>query len=208
MTQASGIPPFTGFPGFAPSDMFDKMMSMMRLTPFGSASASSSPMMAVNVDELEKRIADMRAVEQWLKLNLSMLQSAIQTLEVQRATVATLQAFGSFAQASMSGPKTKPEEIKKEPKPSDKAKPEAAEANGPAAFDPSGWWNLLQSQFNQIAQFAMTQGQAMEASATSTAPTTSDKPESAAANTQTASAKTAAAKRAKRPGKTPDEKSD
>ncbi len=65
-----------------------------------------SDMMAplTNVEELDKRITDMRAVEQWLKLNLNMLQSAIQALEVQRATLATLRAFGAFAQSSMARP--------------------------------------------------------------------------------------------------------
>src|SRR6202012_4288011 len=94
---------------------------MMRLTPFGSAFpgvqtgaaqglgpslSMMSDMMAplTNVEELDKRITDMRAVEQWLKLNLNMLQSAIQALEVQRATLATLRAFGAFAQQSMSQP--------------------------------------------------------------------------------------------------------
>src|SRR5690349_24800024 len=97
------------------------MWGMMRLTPFGAAFPGTSPasaqgfvpslsmmsdMMAplTNVEELDKRITDMRAVEQWLKLNLNMLQSAIQALEVQRATLATLRAFGAFAQSSMSQP--------------------------------------------------------------------------------------------------------
>jgi len=120
MTDTPGAtPPFSGFPGFPPGEMLERMWDMMRLTPFGSAfsgaQAGSTPglgpslsmmsdMMAplTNVEELDKRITDMRAVEQWLKLNLSMLQSAIQALEVQRATLATLRAFGAFAQTSMS----------------------------------------------------------------------------------------------------------
>src|SRR5579863_3444897 len=116
--NAGAMPPFPGFPGFPPAEMLDKMWDMMRLTPFGSAFSGLQPgaaqgfspsmsamsdMMSplMSVEELDKRITDMRAVEQWLKLNLNMLQSAIQALEVQRATLATLRAFGSFAQASM-----------------------------------------------------------------------------------------------------------
>ena len=34
-----------------------------------------------DVDELEKRIKDMKAVEGWLRMNLSMLQMTIQGLE-------------------------------------------------------------------------------------------------------------------------------
>src|SRR5690606_22348330 len=47
----------------------------------------------MSVEEMDKRIADLRAVENWLRMNLSMLSSTIQGLEVQRATVATLRSF-------------------------------------------------------------------------------------------------------------------
>ncbi len=48
----------------------------------------------LDVEELDKRIADLRAVEQWLNLNLSMLRTTVQSLEVQRNTIATLKSFG------------------------------------------------------------------------------------------------------------------
>jgi hypothetical protein len=48
----------------------------------------------LDVNELEKRIADLRAVEQWLELNAGILRTTIQTLEVQRATIATLKGIG------------------------------------------------------------------------------------------------------------------
>ncbi|WP_321785603.1 PhaM family polyhydroxyalkanoate granule multifunctional regulatory protein [Paraburkholderia sp. J94] len=180
MTDSAGaVPPFPGFPGFPPAEMLDRMWGMMRLTPFGSAFPGSEPgagqglgpslsMMSdmmtplTNIEELDKRITDLRAVEQWLKLNLSMLQSAIQALEVQRATLSTLRAFGAFAQAQMSPP---PEPERAAPHQAE-AKPGASadgdanapdDAAPPPGFDASGWWNLLQSQFNQLAQFAMAQ---------------------------------------------------
>lgn len=213
MTDTPGsTPPFPGFPSFSPTEMLERMWGMMRLSPLGSglpgaqAGAGLSPSLSMmsdmmapltNVEELDKRITDMRAVEQWLKLNLSMLQSAIQALEVQRATLATLRAFGAFAQASMTQPQAAasaaaatpprspapsgwphPEAPKDEPaaarwsahahKADEKgdeanAASEASESSGSSEssdtppFDASAWWNLLQSQFNQIAQFAMTQ---------------------------------------------------
>lgn len=40
-----------------------------------------------DVDELEKRLVDLKAVEGWLKMNLSMLQMTIQTLEMQCTTL-------------------------------------------------------------------------------------------------------------------------
>ena len=48
----------------------------------------------LDTDELEKRITDLKAVEGWLKTNLSVLQMTIQGLEVQRATLTALQAIG------------------------------------------------------------------------------------------------------------------
>lgn len=54
----------------------------------------------LSVDELDKKIADLKAVESWLNLNLGMLRGTIQALEVQRGTLATLKAMSdSMAQA-------------------------------------------------------------------------------------------------------------
>lgn len=51
----------------------------------------------VDTDELGKRITEMKAVEGWLKTNLSMLQMTIQGLEMQRATLMTLQSMSQSA---------------------------------------------------------------------------------------------------------------
>ncbi|APR04587.1 PhaM family polyhydroxyalkanoate granule multifunctional regulatory protein [Thauera chlorobenzoica] len=53
----------------------------------------------LDVDELDKRIADMKAVEGWLKMNLNMLQMSIQGLEMQRAALAAVKAMSQQAQA-------------------------------------------------------------------------------------------------------------
>ena len=47
----------------------------------------------LDTNELEKRITDLKAVEGWLKNNISMLQMTIQGLEMQRATLSALQAI-------------------------------------------------------------------------------------------------------------------
>ncbi|KUY87927.1 alginate biosynthesis protein AlgP [Burkholderia territorii] len=182
-TDASGSNPFAGFAGFKPADMLDRMWDMMRMSPFGGMASfpgaasglppslsSMSDMMAplTSVEELDKRITDLRAVEQWLKLNLGMLQSAIQALEVQRATLATLRAFGAFAQSSMSAAEdaaVAAAQAASAPRadapqaPDAAAAPDAPPAGDAAqqAFDPAGWWNLLQAQFNQLASLAMAQ---------------------------------------------------
>lgn len=51
----------------------------------------------LDTNELEKRIADLKAVEGWLKTNLSMLQMTIQGLEMQCATLSALQAISQSA---------------------------------------------------------------------------------------------------------------
>src|SRR3546814_13353652 len=59
----------------------------------------------MNLEDLERRIGELRTVESWLRMNLSMLSSAIQGLEVQRATIATLRSFvGSGASSGDASP--------------------------------------------------------------------------------------------------------
>jgi len=49
-----------------------------------------------DVDELDRRIADLKAVEQWLTMNLNLLKGSVQALEIQRGTIATLKAYGAM----------------------------------------------------------------------------------------------------------------
>ncbi|KVL22450.1 PhaM family polyhydroxyalkanoate granule multifunctional regulatory protein [Burkholderia sp. MSMB1826] len=228
-TDASGANPFAGFAGFQPADMMDRMWDMIRMSPFGGMApfpgaahglppslSSMSDMMAplTNVEELDKRITDLRAVEQWLKLNLGMLQSAIQALEVQRATLATLRAFGAFAQSSMSAAEEAAVAAAQAAKPASagEAAPDpaasaaaASDADAPAGdpaqqpFDPAGWWNLLQTQFNQLASLAMAQPGMQPAAPGAASPQAAAAPESAAKPAAAAPRKPAA-KRAKPSG--------
>ncbi|MDF3082554.1 PhaM family polyhydroxyalkanoate granule multifunctional regulatory protein [Burkholderia sola] len=225
-TDASGANPFAGFAGFQPADMMDRMWDMIRMSPFGGMApfpgathglppslSSMSDMMSplTNVEELDKRITDLRAVEQWLKLNLGMLQSAIQALEVQRATLATLRAFGAFAQSSMSAAEeaavaaaqaAKPASTGEAAPAADAAASAADAPEGDAAqqpFDPSGWWNLLQTQFNQLASLAMAQPGMQPAAPDAAQPEAAAAPEPAAKPAAAAPRKPAA-KRAKPSG--------
>jgi len=54
---------------------------------------------ALSVPETEKRIADLKLVENWLTLNLSMLRMSIQALEMQKATLAAMQSGAQGAGA-------------------------------------------------------------------------------------------------------------
>jgi len=56
---------------------------------------------SLSVDDLDKKISDLKTVESWLNVNMNMLRATIQALEVQRATIATLNALGeTFAQGA------------------------------------------------------------------------------------------------------------
>jgi hypothetical protein len=89
----------------------------------------------LDTDELEKRITDLKAVEGWLKTNLGVLQMTIQGLEVQRATLTTLQAMSHSLGDSHAG------------------NPDAANALNAAMLNPftnpdlsALWpWNLMQT---------------------------------------------------------------
>lgn len=67
-------------------DMMSKTWSAMALP------ATMDP--GASIEDLDKRINDLRAIEQWLSLNQGMLRNTIQALEVQRGTLAALQSFG------------------------------------------------------------------------------------------------------------------
>ncbi|OZI82481.1 MULTISPECIES: PhaM family polyhydroxyalkanoate granule multifunctional regulatory protein [Bordetella] len=147
-------------------------MEMMRKAWSGLAGpgglAQSLPMTPpMNLEDLERRIADLRTIESWLRMNLSMLSSTIQGLEVQRATIATLRSFVNPAAAGGDASPLevalglKPAPAAQPPagqqKPADAPQPEsgpattAEQVNQAAQSASQAWWNLLQQQFNQIA---------------------------------------------------------
>jgi hypothetical protein len=45
----------------------------------------------MSVEEVEKKIVEMRSVENWLKMNLSFLQMTIKTLEMQKSALQAIQ---------------------------------------------------------------------------------------------------------------------
>jgi len=131
--------------------------------------------------ELEKKIGELKSVESWLKLNLSMLSSTIQGMEVQLATITTLQQFMSAntvapsvaPRASPAAPTAQDASTAAKNVPSVAASTEAAQA----------WWNMLTQQFGQlsaatnssmgVSSAGKTSAKSQKASATKTARTRS-----------------------------------
>jgi len=65
-----------------------------------AAGGFGSAFPGLDTDELEKRIKDLKSVENWLNLNLNVLKSTIQGLEVQHATMMALKSFGDAVSAT------------------------------------------------------------------------------------------------------------
>lgn len=130
----------------------------------------------LNVEELEKRITELKAVHYWLDQNSKALGATIQALEVQKMTLATLQGMnfnmGDVANAlklktadTVVGGVQKMTEaaasaagtvagVAKAARGKSPAGRQAAAAAAPAV-DPLQWWGALTQQFQEIAAGAM-----------------------------------------------------
>lgn len=84
------------------NDTFDFFKNMLGSVPGMNMPGMVMP--TLSVDEIEKQIKDLKAVESWLALNMSMLQGTIQALEVQKTTISTLQTMGETFSAAMQPP--------------------------------------------------------------------------------------------------------
>ena len=95
------LKPSAPMPGM--TDTLDFVKNLWGSMHIPGAGLPGMPGMAtppMSTDDLDKRIADLKAVESWLNLNLTMLRGTIQALEVQRGTLATLKSMGaSMAEA-------------------------------------------------------------------------------------------------------------
>lgn len=136
----------------------------------------------MSVEELEKRIAELKAVHFWLDQNSKALGATVQALEVQKMTLATLKGLnfniGDVANAfklkaadsvfagvqkaaeKAAAPVKTAADIAAEAqaaaeKVAQAAKPAAAPTAAPGLVDPMQLWGALTQQFQQIAASAM-----------------------------------------------------
>ena len=163
-------PPSQNVPGMTDTLEFVKnLWGGMGVPGMSASGASGLGAPTLSTDELDKRITDLKAVESWLNLNLSMLRTSIQALEVQRGTLATLKSMSeSMAQAmgqkdgqSAALPPFSAffnaagvQQAGTPPAQAGQANPglPAPDAMMPAAV---AWWNLLQDQFSKAVASAM-----------------------------------------------------
>jgi hypothetical protein len=179
----------------------------------------------LNVEELDKRIEELKTVQFWLDQNAKALQATITALEVQKMTLATLKgmnfnmgdvanAFKLKATETVAGAVNtalgKPPAKKSAPK-------KKASASAPAKaglIDPMQWWGSLTQQFGQIASDAMkdaskktamdttkNMAKAMTQTAVNTAMSTAKSAAKAASTTAQNASKSIASRAANTPAK-------
>jgi hypothetical protein len=80
-------------------DLFEFFQKMWNPTSFPIPGMFTPTM---DIGEVERKIAEMHSVENWLKMNLTFLQMTIKTLEMQKSALQTLQ---ESAKAGINPPK-------------------------------------------------------------------------------------------------------
>jgi hypothetical protein len=130
----------------------------------------------LNLEEVEKRIGELKAVHFWLDQNSRALAATIQALEVQKMTLATLKgmnfsmeemaeslklkpaaaAFGGAQSAGKQAAPTSSEDAAANaPKTARKKGAASGDLAAGGVIDPLQWWGALTQQFQQIAADAM-----------------------------------------------------
>lgn len=183
--EKTNIPPLPGMTSMADSlEFVRKLWGGMGL-PGAQAGAGGIPgmnipgmvMPTLSVEEINKKISDLKTVETWLAVNMNMLRGTIQALEVQAATLSalnamgqtvgnTMKAAGAMADGARSGSGEQGKRAAPGKAESAAAKPGAAENLDAAAMtaplvNAAAWWNMLQNQFQQAVGNAM-QGERKE----------------------------------------------
>lgn len=124
----------------------------------------------LNVEELDKRIAELKAVQFWLDQNAKALSATVTALEVQKMTLATLKGMnfnmGDVANAfklkaadtvasAVSGAKDRMADVVSGPASAGKKSKSGLTPDANGLIDPMQWWGSLTQQFGQIAASAM-----------------------------------------------------
>ena len=177
-----------GFGQFVPG--FDFLQNLSKTAAQAAPAKGAVPGMAswvaptLSVEEIDKRIQELKSVLFWLEQNTTALKATIQAMEVQKMTLSTLQSMNvnmaDLAKAftakpptpaaapeaapappsSIFSPKPAPEPAP-EPvsspvaAPKVEAAPQAQAASDKPAVDPMQWWGALTQQFQGIAAAAM-----------------------------------------------------
>jgi hypothetical protein len=107
----------------------------------------------LDVEEIEKKVRDLKAVESWLKMNLSMLQMTIQGLEMQCVTLNAVRAMGQMGTSLTTGAAGGSDDMQ--------ATPFGAASGADALKQATMWpWTMMQQMQEQMKQAAAAAQQA------------------------------------------------
>lgn len=81
-----------------PKDWFEFMQKMWNPVSFPMPGMITP---TVNVEEIEKKIAELKAVESWLTMSTGFVQMTIKTLQMQKSALENLRAAGEAAARSV-----------------------------------------------------------------------------------------------------------
>jgi hypothetical protein len=203
-----------GFGQFVPG--FDFLQNLSKSAAQAQpAAAAGMPGMGswvaptLSIEDIDKRIQELKSVLFWLEQNTTALKATIQAMEVQKMTLTTLQSMNvnmadlakAFtAQAPAAVPqKEAPESQPVQPESDAVRQPTEEPSNGSAsakpAVDPMQWWGALTQQFQNIASAAV-KDVAAEALKTGRTGMTAKGGSTSAAEKNPAPAKKAVAKKA------------
>ena len=154
---------FSAFAQYIPG--FDFLQNLARqatgVTPGLQPQAGAMPSLGhwvaptFSVEEIDKRIQDLRAVAFWLEQNGKALDATIQALEVQKMTLATLENMNLSLKDVAESFKMKSEPQQPAKASEAAAQPAAEPEQAVPAVDPMQWWNSLTEQFAGIASNAL-----------------------------------------------------
>jgi len=87
-----------------PKDWFEFMQKMWNPMSFPLPGMITP---TVNIEEIDKKIGELKSVETWLTMNTGFVQMTIKTLQMQKAALESLRAAGGAAskQATPENPK-------------------------------------------------------------------------------------------------------
>jgi hypothetical protein len=168
-----------GFGQFVPG--FDFLQNLSKTAAKAQPSAAAGmPGMAswvaptLSIEDIDKRIQELKSVLFWLEQNTTALKATIQAMEVQKMTLTTLQSMNvnmadlakaftakaptaepQAAAPSPFAPKAAPEPEPARPEPVQSETPSSEASSAKPAVDPMKWWGALTQQFQNIAAAAV-----------------------------------------------------
>ncbi len=151
------------------SNLNDPLEFMRKL--WGTMKIPGMSMPSMSPEEVDKQIADLKAVESWLQMNMNMLRGTIQALEVQSATLSALKTMGQhFTPSGAAGADTGTPPFESPFASSASRAADRPEGDGGSATsvlpeaaamaaqfaNPALWWNTVQEQFAQAVSSAVS----------------------------------------------------